>query len=593
MNPEQLLAHFHRIANATGAIPRLRQTILDLAVRGKLVDQHPDDEPAAELLKKIQKEKERLVKSGEIKKLTTLPINENDEPFNIPSQWVWTRLGDIGDWGSGSTPSRGNFEFFGGAVTWLKSGELNDNRQLVGSEETVTELALANCSFRQNQPGDVLIAMYGATIGKVAILAEPAVTNQAVCGCTPFSGILNLYLFNFLLSQRTQFQLASEGGAQPNISKIKIVGFAFPLPPLAEQHRIVAKVDELMAICDELEAAEQQQENQRDRLVAALLQRLSNSTDATTFRTHAQFYLGNLPRLATRVEHVKQLRQTILNLAVRGKLVDQHPDDEPAAELLKKIQKEKERLVREGKAKKQDSALMIRMDEHPFPLPTGWCWTRLATISQKIHYGYTASANRSLTEVRLLRITDIQNNSVVWDSVPGCEISKSEVNQYRLEQGDILIARTGGTIGKTFLVREIPVIAVFASYLIRVQGSSLIYDQYLKLFLESPLYWKQLQDGARGGGQPNVNGQTLGRMIVALPPLAEQHRIVAKVDELMAICDELEAQLTAAETERSRLLEAILHKALAAASTTPQQKGARRHARGGQLALTLSELHQP
>ncbi|MSO22383.1 MAG: hypothetical protein EXQ58_03820 [Acidobacteria bacterium] len=137
----------------------------------------------------------------------------------------------MGDWGSGSTPARGNHDLYGGGITWLKSGELNDNQALAGSEETVTELALKTGSFRRNQPGDVLLAMYGATIGKVAILAEPAVTNQAVFGCTPFDGISNRYLFSFLLSQRARFHSASEGGAQPNISKVKIVGFPFPLPP--------------------------------------------------------------------------------------------------------------------------------------------------------------------------------------------------------------------------------------------------------------------------------------------------------------------------------------------------------------------------
>jgi type I restriction enzyme S subunit len=186
----------------------------------------------------------------------------------------------------------------------------------------------------------------------------------------------------------------------------------------------------------------------------------------------------------------------------------------------------------------------------------------LATISRKIHYGYTASANKLLKDVRLLRITDIQNNAVDWASVPGCEISGRDIDQYKLEQGDILIARTGGTIGKTFLVKHAPVTAVFASYLIRVQGTSELYDQYLKLFLESPAYWKQLQDGARGAGQPNVNGQTLGRMVVTIPPLAEQHRIVAKVEELMALCDQLETQLTNTQSETRHLLESILHEAL-------------------------------
>ena len=235
-------------------VKHLRQTILSLAVRGKLVEQDPTDEPASELLRRVTDERETLLRAKRIKRVRVKPIALGETPFRVPNNWEWTRLGHVGDWGAGSTPSRTNTEFFGGDVTWLKSGELNDNRHLLGSEETITQLALENCSFRTNRPGDILIAMYGATIGKLAILAESAVTNQAVCGCTPFQGVLSHFLFLYLLSRRSTFRRSSEGGAQPNISKVKIVATPFPLPPFAEQRRIVAKVDEIMTLCDRMEA---------------------------------------------------------------------------------------------------------------------------------------------------------------------------------------------------------------------------------------------------------------------------------------------------------------------------------------------------
>jgi type I restriction enzyme S subunit len=259
----------------------LRKSILTLAVQGKLVPQDPNDEPADELLKRIAAEQERLVKARQIRRLETAPLNEDEEPFGIPANWAWTRLGQIGDWGSGSTPPRGNHELYGGGIAWLKSGELNDNRTLAGSEETVTELAVKTCSFRLNKPGDVLLAMYGATIGKAAILAEPAVTNQAVCGCTPFPGVLNTYLFDYLLSQRDAFHAASEGGAQPNISKVKIVGYPFPLPPLAEQRRIVAKVEHLMALVDALETQLATSRATAEKLLAAVVAELTEGTHAS------------------------------------------------------------------------------------------------------------------------------------------------------------------------------------------------------------------------------------------------------------------------------------------------------------------------
>jgi type I restriction enzyme, S subunit len=264
-----------------------------------------------------------------------------------------------------------------------------------------------------------------------------------------------------------------------------------------------------------------------------------------------ELLIAHFDRIADAPDALPRLRSFILDLAVRGRLLPQESSDEPACELLKRIQAEKATLVREGKIGKEKPLPPIEGQELPYQTPPGWVWARLGAITRRIHYGFTASANQSLTDVRLLRITDIQNNAVHWSSVPGVEISERELGQYKLKKADILIARTGGTIGKTFLVDHLPVTAVFASYLIRVQGSSALNDQYLKLFLESPVYWKQLQDGARGGGQPNVNGRTLGRMIVAVPPFAEQHRIVARVNELMGLCD-------AKPHERANLFGTIL-----------------------------------
>ena len=272
--------------------------------------------------------------------------------------------------------------------------------------------------------------------------------------------------------------------------------------------------------------------------------------------------LDHFERISDTPDTIPHLRRFILDLAVRGKLIEQNPSDEPATVLLKRIQEEKARLVTEGKLRRPDVDHKIEDKLLPFSAPSGWCWARLSLLSRKIHYGFTASASPLLNGVRLLRITDIQDNAVDWSSVPGCEISDREVEQYKLETGDILIARTGGTIGKTFLVRHTPVTAVFASYLIRVQGSQELYDQYLKMFLESPIYWRQLQDGTRGAGQPNVNGQTLGRIIVTLPPYAEQKRIVAKVDELMTLCNRLDGALRERDTLRHHLLEALLQQAL-------------------------------
>lgn len=244
-----------------------------------------------------------------------------------------------------------------------------------------------------------------------------------------------------------------------------------------------------------------------------------------------------------------ELRQSILQAAVQGKLVPQNPNDEPASQLLKRIQLEKARLISDGKIKKEKPLPRITEDELPFDLPEGWEWCKLGEISSKIHYGYTASAQRE-GNARLLRITDIQNNSVFWDNVPFCNIETTRLTDYELNNGDILIARTGGTIGKTYLVGELSTTAVFASYLIRVVPFRDLYSvHFLKYCLESPLYWEQLRDKTMGTGQPNVNGQSLSSLILPMPPLSEQIRIVSKINEFMGMCEELET----AEGEMEKL----------------------------------------
>ena len=273
---EELLPYIERYGKAEEHITALNTTfpealkksILQEAVQGKLVPQDPDDEPASVLLERIRVEKQKLIKAGKIKKskhesvIVTrdkIPYEiidgkkrciADEVPFEIPEGWEWCRLGFIVEWGSGATPSRTNKEYYQGNIPWLKTGDLNDGI-ITNIPEKITELALKKTSVRLNPVGSVLIAMYGATIGKLGILAIPATTNQACCACKPII-INNKYLFYFLMSHKETFTKKAEGGAQPNISKEKIVSTLFPLPPLAEQKRIVEKIEELTQLCDKL-----------------------------------------------------------------------------------------------------------------------------------------------------------------------------------------------------------------------------------------------------------------------------------------------------------------------------------------------------
>lgn len=264
-------------------------------------------------------------------------------------------------------------------------------------------------------------------------------------------------------------------------------------------------------------------------------------------------------------ELLKKLRQSILQDAIEGKFTvswrEQNPDVESAALLLEKIKAEKEELVKEKKIKKQKPLLPVKEDEIPFEVPDSWEWCRLQDISNNIHYGFNASAKQDKQAVRLLRITDIQDNSVNWDTVPGCDHTDKDIQTYSLNNNDILIARTGGTIGKSYIVKNLNVVSLFASYLIRVIPSSQIDADFLKLFIESPLYWKQLYDAAWGAGQPNVNGTSLSKLFLALPPIKEQKEIVKKVEKLFSMCDELEEQISSSKTNTQTLMQAVLKEA--------------------------------
>ena len=570
MNAAGLLQHYERFADALGAVAKLRRLILDLAVRGRLLPQEASDEPAEELIKKNAIEKMRLLDTGKIKRSVADPADIVEAPFAIPCNWAWTRLGLIGDWGSGSTPPRGNSELYGGGIMWLKSGELNDNRGLATSEESVTGIAIAQGSFRMNRPGDILIAMYGATIGKVAILAESAVTNQAVCGCTPFGGVFNQFLFLFLLSYRDKFRLASEGGAQPNISKAKITSTPFALPPLAEQHRIVAKVDELMALCDQLEAARAEREARRDLLMAASLARL-NTPDPETFHGDARFALGALPSLTARPDQIKQIRDAILNLAVRGKLVRQDPTDEPSTTLAERAKAAKiQTIAREGLRERTPLLATLRNDLK-FDYPVTWemvTFDDVFVIVSGVTKGQKVAANEAV-EAPYLRVANVQRGRLDLSIVKLIVVRESDIQKYGLRTGDVLMTEGGDwdKLGRAAIWRDEIQGCIHQNHVFRVRPASTdIAPEWVVAYTNSPLGRAFFENAAKQTTNlASINLTQLRSCPLPLPPLAEQRRIMAKIDELMALCDRLQASLETSDATRSRLLDALLHEALAPA----------------------------
>jgi len=427
MNAERLLAHYERIADAPNAIPRLRRFVLDLAVRGNLVPQDPNDEPASELLKRIAAEKARLVKAGRIRKGKPLPaISEDELPFELPRGWAWTRLGDLVHLVSGqhlqppeySKNPKGRLPYITGPSDFGPNG-LQINR-----------FALVRKAVAQK--GQLLLTVKGSGVGKTATcdIPEVAISRQLMA----LSAIAWNDRFLILITHRLAEKLQEEARSLiPGISREDVEEFVFPLPSLAEQGRIVAKVDELMALCDRLEAARAEREAIGDKLTAASYSRL-NVPDPETFRDDARFALDGLPALTARPDQIKQLRQTILNLAVRGKLVPQNPNH-----------------LGEGGVETINT-------EMPFQAPLGWHWCEFAQDA-KFENGDRGKNYPNRSEYVEKGIAWINTGHIQPDgslSVPAMNYITREKYESlgggKITPNDLLYCLRGATFGKTAFV---------------------------------------------------------------------------------------------------------------------------------------------
>lgn len=560
MNAEQLLAHYARIAEAPDAIAQMRRFVLDLAVRGKLVEQDPTDEPAIEQLLRIETEKERLTNNGEIK-ARKINARERQEPleFSPPHGWALTDLGTIAikiTDGAHKTPTYVDRGVPFVSVKDFSAGQLSlSNTRFIPESEH--QALYQRCDPRR---GDILLGRIG-TLGK-AVLVETdeefslfvsvgliRIDHENVCA--PFIRLL----LNSPFVEEEFDRIKIGGGTHTNKLNLgDLHTVALPLPPLAEQHRIVAKVHELMALCDRLDEASKEREAVRDRLTAASLARLNApDPDPATFTTHARFALDNLPALTTRADQIKQLRQTILNLAVRGKLVKQDPSEPPAKAFWKS------RLGAEAEQANQQR-------EVPFECPTGWCWTTvqqtLAT-HREISYGVIKLGDEpKVGGVSTLRCSDVRPGLIELSGVRKVrEEIEADYARTRLRGGEIVI-NIRGTLGGVALVpdtlegfnvaREVAVVPIAPE----ISGSFMVYTML------SPFFWDYIQSNLRGIAYKGLNLGILRNLPIPFPPIVEQSRIVTKVDALMALCDQLESSLATGDEIRQRLLEAVLHETL-------------------------------
>lgn len=424
------------------------------------------------------------------------------------------------------------------------------------------------------QQGDVIYSCVRPYLLNIAVVDsefEPSpIASTAFAVMYGFGFVLPQYLW---VTLRSPFMVECvetrmRGQAYPAINDSDFAVLPIPLPPLAEQYRIVARVDELMALCDQLESAKTEREQSRDRLLAASLHRLNPPADAEeantpdAFRDHARFAFNHLPRLTTRPEHVKQLRQTILTLSVRGQLVPQDPKDEPASELLKQIQAEKAKLTKDGKAKRDDQLPPVDEVETPFALPKGWAWARFPELG---NFGRGKSKHRPRNDPALF-----EGGTHLFVQTGDVARSKGVIETFTAKYNEFGLAQSAkwptGTLCITIAanIADSGILSFDACFPDSVVGfipaSMFPNARYFEYFLRTVR--DDLLEFAPATAQKNINIGILNAVLIPLPPLAEQHRIVAKVDELMALCDQLEAQLATTEADRRRLLEAVLREAL-------------------------------
>ncbi len=597
--------HFDTAFAAPDGIRKLRELILTLAMQGKLVPQDPNDQPAGELLKEIAAEKKRLVKEGKIKVPKPFPeIRTEEVPYALPVGWEWVRLGDIGLIGSSSRVHQKDWRASG--VPFYRAREIVklSRNGFVDNDLFITEELFKSLTASGLVPtsGDIMITGVG-TIGIPYVVKENDrfyFKDASVLIFKNYFKISPFYLLHLFRSQlwNNSIHAESMGTTVHTLTIVRANETLIPLPPLAEQRRIIAKIDQLMARCDELEKLCAERKQKRLTVHTAALSRLlepsspslsssfprrRESSDSMPEKTGSptesfgddkqfskasdawRFITQHFGELYSVKENVAELRKATLQLAVMGKLVPQDPHDQPAGELLKEIEREKKLLVKGGKIKAPKPLLEIKPEEVPYKLPESWEWVRLGNVSTSSDSGWSPqclSESRSNTEWGVLKVSAVSWGEFKPDENKALPPGMEARPECEVKEGDFLISRanTQELVARSVVVKATPPYLMMSDKIVRFNFPDKV-DIYFINNANSVNFSREYYASNASGtssSMKNVSREVMSNLPIPLPPLAEQHRIVAKIDQLMALCDAMEQQIDAATGKRTALLNAVM-----------------------------------
>lgn len=550
------------LAGAPNGIKTLRELILELAVRGKLVPHDSSDEPASKLLKRIAAEKKEF--SPKVKKLSETSMRA--VAFELPESWCWASFGDIAQHNSGKTLDKGKNSgvprnYITTSNLYWGRFDLTSVRQMLFEEKD-----LARCTAIKN---DLLICE-GGEAGRAAVWdQESEICFQNHVHRARFFGEINPYYAQRYFERLNYLGEIAEyrkGVGISNLSSKALASIPVPVPPLAEQHRIVAKVDELMALCDRLEGQQADAESAHSQLVQALLRSLTQAADAEDFAASWHRLSEHFHTLFTTEPSIDALKQTLLQLAVMGKLVPQDLGDEPAIELLKRIEHEKQ-TASVGRKKVDKLRSTDADDEKPFSLPSQWTWARLGELAiSGPSNGYSPKPASVETPYRCLTLSATTRGVFNDQCFKFVDIDAVTAGKYFLKSGDLLIQRANSIdyVGASAIYDGADDQFIFPDLMMRLKISKYLSESFIHSYLSSIIgraYFRKYATGTQGN-MPKINQGTVVNAPLPIPPLAEQHRIVAKVNQIIALCDQIRTRLNQARQLNEQLASALVERAV-------------------------------